>query len=169
MYCIHQVLRPTRTATIPTQPAWRVFSPQLWRPVVAAREKGDGLKVWVGGGLLLGIKELNSFAFYQKEQLFPVLGHRWYCAEGREWEEVLSIAFWAVECPRCIFFFCNLSKTKSKLAPNFELCWFTFSSLCSVNQHLCLKSVMIQLHNEQLALEAMLILYKPLLFVFKLK
>lgn len=58
----------------------------------------------VVGGFLGKKKDPSSFAFYQKEQLFPVLGHRWYCAEERE-KQRKEYKAWifspAVECPKC--------------------------------------------------------------------
>lgn len=46
----------------------------LWQPGAGGWARGVG-------GCSLGKKGPSSFTFYQKEQLFPVLGHRWYCAE----------------------------------------------------------------------------------------
>lgn len=48
---------------------------------MAARGWGMGSRCRGVGGCSLGKKGPSSFTFYQKEQLFPVLGHRWYCAE----------------------------------------------------------------------------------------
>lgn len=61
-------------------------------PAVRAHCGSQGKRGWAGGGSApRKKKQPSSFAFYQKEQLFPVLGHRWYCAEERKRERGRSI------------------------------------------------------------------------------
>lgn len=74
---------------------------------------GDGLEmcvcVCVEGGCSLGKKGPCSFTFYQKEQLFPVLGHRWYCVERKKRAKERSLQQSVLSTAVQGIFWCNLN------------------------------------------------------------